>query len=209
MFDEREKRLFEKVKKYFRENKSDQLHDIDHIIRVVYWARVLSEKEGADLSVTIPAAILHDIGMPKHGDKLHAKMGSKMCKPFLKDCGYSENEIGKISETISMHSTDDPKPEPPGTKEGRVLFDADKLDAAGPIALHRWFFEYSKMGYLHHEAVRKIPEHIQRWRKKYGDPPFFTETGKEIGKDRLKYIEKQCRDILRDLEKFKDLYKLI
>jgi len=142
MFDEtRQKRLFDMIKDYFKENKSDPLHDIDHIVRVVYWTKLLSEKENANQSITIPAAILHDIGMPKYGDKLHARKGSEMCKPFLKDCGYTEDEIEKISDAISMHSTDDPKPESPETIEGRILFDADKLDATGPAGLHRWFFE--------------------------------------------------------------------
>ncbi len=208
MLDEpRQRQLFEKVKEYFKENKSDQLHDIDHIIRVVYWANVLSEKENAKSSIVIPSAILHDVGMPKYGDEEHAQKGPLIAKPMLEDCGYKNDEIELISQTITMHSTDDPKP--PDTIEGRVLFDADKLDATGPIALHRWFFEYSKRGYLHHDAISKTLEHIQKWKDKYGDPPFFTDTGKQIGGERFKYIEEQCKLILHDLEKFKDLYKLI
>ena len=164
MFTEpRQKQLFEKLKKYFKINKSDYLHDIDHVLRVVFWAKLLSEKEKADLSIIIPAAILHDVGISKYGDEQHAIEGAKMCRPFLKGCGYSNEEIKRISETILMHSTDDPKP--PETIEGRVLFDADKLDATGPVALHRWFFEYAKRGYMHHEALNKILEHIQRWKK--------------------------------------------
>jgi len=208
MFTEpRQKQLFEKVKEYFRVNKSDQLHDIDHIIRTVFWAELLSKKENADLSITIPAAILHDIGMPKYGDELHAREGARMCKPFLKDCSYTDDEIAKIAETVFMHSTDDPRQ--CKSLEGQVLFDADKLDATGPIALHRWFFEYSKRGYLHHECLNKILEHLQRLKNKYGEPPFFTKTGKQIGKDRLKYLEDKCKEILQDLDKFQDFYKLL
>lgn len=155
MFTEpRQKQLFEKVRKYFKENKSDPLHDIDHVIRVIFWAELLSKKEDADSSITIPAAILHDIGMPKYGDELHAKGGAKMCRPFLKDCGYIDKEIKKIAEAVLKHSTHDPKPLK--TIESQVLFDADKLDATGPIALYRWFFEYAKRGYLHHEVLKKI-----------------------------------------------------
>jgi uncharacterized protein len=205
--EERQKQLFGKVRAYFKENKSDYLHDIDHIVRVVFWTNLLSEKEKAKSSITIPSAILHDIGMPKYGDELHARKGAEICKPMLKDCSYTKDEIERIAETISMHSTDDPSP--PKTLEGRVLFDADKLDATGPVALHRWFSEYAKHGYLHHEALSKILKHIEKWRTKYGDPPFFTDTGKKLGKDRLKYIENQCKEILRDLEKFKEFYKLI
>jgi uncharacterized protein len=208
MFAEaRQKQVFEYVKKYFRENKPDQLHDIDHIARVCFWVELLSKKESADPSITIPAAILHDIGIPKHGDEQHARKGAEMCKPVLKDFGYTDGEIEKIAQTISMHSTDDPNP--PTTIEGRVLFDADKLDAFGPVGLHRWFFEYAKRGYLHREVLEKILQHIQKWKTRYGDPPFFTKTGKEIGKDKVKYIEDLCKEILRDLDKFADFYRLI
>jgi uncharacterized protein len=208
MFTEPRQRLvFEKVKEYFKKNKSDQLHEIDHIVRVIFWTKLLSEKEGADLSITIPAAILHDIGLPKYGDGLHARKGAEMCRPVLKECGYNEEEIERVAETVSMHSTDDPKDYK--TLEGKVLFDADKLDTTGPIALHRWFFEYAKRGYLHHEVPAKILEHLQKWRVKYGDPPFYTKTGREIGRERIKYIEDTCREILKDLEKFKEVYKLL
>lgn len=207
--DPREKRLFEKVRQYVKENESDQLHDIDHILRVVYWTELLSKKENAKLSITIPAAILHDIGMPKYGDEHHARGGIKLAKPILRDCGYSADESKRITEAISMHSTDDPIIGPPKTIEGRVLFDSDKLDATGPIALHRWFFEYAKRGCLHHEALNNILAHIEKWKKKYGNPPFFTEAGKQIGKKRFKYIEETCKEILRDSERFKNLYKII
>lgn len=205
--ESRQKKLFKIVKEYLSKNKSDQLHDIDHIIRVIFWTELLSKKEKADLTITIPAAILHDIGMPKYGDDLHAKEGAKMSKPILKDCGYNDEEIEKISETIAMHSTDDPKP--PETIEARVLFDADKLDTVGPVALHRWFFEYAKRGYLHHEALKKTLEHFQRFKRRYGDPFFLTKTGKTIGKARLKYTKARIKEILKDLDKFKDLYKFL
>lgn len=205
--EERQKQVFEKVKKYFEENKSDYLHDIDHVIRVIYWATILSEKENGDSSIIIPAAILHDIARSKYGEALHARKGAEMCKPFLKDYGYNPQEIKRISETILMHSRDDPGP--PETIEAQVLFDADKLDATGPAGLHRFFFEFAKKGYLHHKTLEKSLALIQEWKEKYGDPPFFTESGKEIGKERLKYVEDECKEILQDLEQFKDFYNLL
>ncbi len=205
--EERQKQVFEKVKKYFEENKSDYLHDIDHVIRVIYWATILSEKENGDLSIIMPAATLHDIARSKYGHTLHAREGAEMCKSFLKDCGYNPQEIKRISETILMHSRADPGP--PKTIEAQVLFDADKLDATGPVALYRFFFEFAKKGYLHHKALEKSLALIEKWKEEYGDPPFLTKSGKEIGKERLKYIEDKCKEILQDLEQFKDFYNLL
>ena len=98
-----------------------------------------------------------------------------------------------------MHSTDDPKS--PTTIFARVLFDADKLDATGPCGLHRWFFEYAKKGYNHHDSVLKIQEHIKWWKANYGDIPFFTPTAKKLGKGRIGYIETRCKEILADMDK--------
>ncbi len=207
--DPRQKKVLEELKKHYSEHKPDALHDIDHSLRDVHWAKILSKKEKADLTITIPATLLHDIAIPIVGDPTHAQIGSELCKPILKRCGYTENEIERIAHAILMHSTDDPNPKSPEAIEDRVVFDADKLDATGPAALHRWFFEYHKQGYLHHEAVKKILEHIQRWKKKYGDPPFYTKTARLIGKMRFKYTEKTCKEILKDLEKFKDFYKFL
>jgi len=206
MFDEpRQKMLFEKVKKYFEVNKPDCLHNIDHIIRVVFWAKLLSQEENADSSITIPAAILHDIAIPKYGDANHAKKGAEMCRPFLKECGYSEEEIEKIAEAISMHSVDDPRK--PETLEACVLFDADKLDATGPAALYRWLAAYAKAGLMQHEALQRMLGEIQKLKKNYCGMPFFTRTGKQIGKKRFEYLEEKCREILKDLERFKEAYK--
>lgn len=209
MFTEpRQEILFGMMKDYFEKNRPDEIHDIDHIVRVMYWTELVSEKEGADLSITIPAAILHDIAIPEHGDEMHAREGARMCVPFLKKCGYSGEEIKRISDTISMHSTDDPKP--PETLESRVLFDGDKMDAAGPVGLHRWILSYTiRKRSMHHEVLENILRHIDKWKKRYGDPPFFTKTGKELGGPGMKYIEDTCKEILRDMEKFSEFYKLI
>ena len=94
--DVKQKKLFLMAKKYFKENKSDYLHDFDHTLRVISWIKLLSEKENANLTITIPSAILHDIGMPKYGDEKHASLGAKLAKPMLKTSGYSNAEIEQI-----------------------------------------------------------------------------------------------------------------
>src|SRR3989344_2572963 len=108
--DKRQEKVLVWTKKYFQENKpspknkQDALHDIDHAIRVAYWAKVLAKKENGDDYILIPAAILHDIAIPKVGDPFHATVGSKMCLPVLKKSGYTTIEIKRISDSIKTHS---------------------------------------------------------------------------------------------------------
>lgn len=203
--DPKQKKLFELIKKYYQNHKFDYLHQFDHIVRVLWWIKFLSEKEKADLSITIPAAILHDIAISTVGDENHAIEGAKLCKPFLRKYGYSRDEIEKIAETVSMHSTDDANP--PKTIEAKVMFDADKLDAVGPAALHRWFFEYGRKGYNNYRTVKKTLNKINEWKKRYGYPPFFTKTARKISVKGLRYVENTCNLILKDSNKFRKIYK--
>ena len=203
--ENRQKKLFALAGKYYNSHKSDNLHDFDHIVRVVWWIDFLSKKEKADASITIPAAILHDIAIPIVGDENHAREGAKLCKPFLRKCGYNRDEIEKIAETVLMHSTDDVNP--PKTLEAKVMFDADKLDTVGLIGLHRWFFEYAKKGYKNYEATKKTLIHLNKWKKIYGNPPFFTKTAKKISVKKFRYLEKICNEILKDYKKFDEIYK--
>ena len=200
MFTEtRQKKLFEMVKKYLRKNKPDQVHDIDHIARVIYWTKLITKTEKADMSITLPAAILHDIAIPKYGDDLHARMGAKMCKPFLRKYGYKENEIKRISETIGMHSTDDPNP--PKTIESRVLFDADKMDATGPSGIRTWIIQYTKHDVPLKEALEKMLALVARAKKRFGNSLFLTKTGRRIGGPRLAYTDRVIREMVKDLRK--------
>jgi uncharacterized protein len=206
----RQKKLFEDVKKYYKThfNKNsfaNYIHRLDHIARVIWWAKFISLREKADLSITIPAAILHDIGRSKSGNELHAKEGNKLCRSLLKKCGYDKIEIKRIANAISTHSTHQKKL--PEIVEAMIIFDADKLDTLGPIGLHRWFFEYARMGYRNDETAKKILEHLNKWKHRYGNQIFFTKTAKKISVKGLLYIEKTCKEILKDSNKFKKIYK--
>ena len=197
----RQQRLFALVEEHFSKHPTDPHHSIDHISRVVSWVMLLSEKEKADASITIPAAILHDIAIPEYGNEAHARKGAEMCRPFLKRCGYSESEIFRISKAILMHSADDSKS--PESIEAKVLFDADKLDAVGPSSLNRWLFEYQKKGCSNENMPRKALKHLERWKLRYGNPPFFTPTAKSIGKKRYVWLIGVLKDIEKDFRKTK------
>ncbi len=171
MLTRRQTRLLQYVEHYFRQHRPDAAHEIDHIQRVTFWAEKLARAEKADSEVVIAAAILHDIGMPKFGDARHATEGAKMAVPILKQSGYSASQIQSICSAIVHHTTE--VNDPPRTLEEKVVFDADKLDAVGPISLHRWFFDYQKRGCLHAECIERTLVHLKRWKKTYG-PGFST-----------------------------------
>ena len=168
-------------------------HDLGHILRVVRNARIVGKKEGADLSILIPAAMLHDIALKKgfmrENNEKHAVLGAAMAKPILKGCGFPEEQIRKICSAILQHSTDNPTNEPE-TREGDCLFDADKLDAIIPCGVARYMQEQA---FEHDTNAVKAAEDFIIWLKKL---EFRTKTGKDLGRDRKKAIE-FCGEIIR------------
>lgn len=200
----RQKKLFEDVRRFYETHEYDYGHCFDHVIRVIWWCLYLSKKEKADLFILMPAAILHDIGKFKGAGGSHAKASYRMCPQFLKKHDYSKDEIKKIAEVILAHSAEYYKKQ--RTIEGKVMFDADKLDAINAIGLHRWFFEYSTNG-RHDITIKRILVDVKKWKQYIGKNPFYTKTGKKLGFSGVRYIEKVFYDAAKDFRKFRKIYK--
>ena len=119
---------------------NDPAHDFDHIMRVYANAEKIAKKEKADKKLVLSAALLHDIvSYPKSSKR--AKFSSidsaKKSKIILKKYGFTEEEITIISDAIEDHSFSQNKV--PETLEGKILQDADRLDALGAIGIARVF----------------------------------------------------------------------
>ncbi|MDD5416790.1 MAG: HD domain-containing protein [Candidatus Aenigmarchaeota archaeon] len=195
----RQEKLLKLVKDYYKKNKFDPIHQIDHIERVLFWVIIISKQEKANLSIMIPAAIVHDIALSKYGDDFHAKKGEIFCKSFLRRVGYRTEEIKKISETVRLHSTDDPIRE--RTLEGNILFDADKMDAIGSIGTFRHAFDRMNKG----AQFTEIGNATLKWfkEKEKHDSIFFTKTGKELGKQRMRYIKEVFVKLNKELNEYR------
>jgi uncharacterized protein len=131
------KRLTQYVKKRMR---NDPAHDFGHIMRVCSNAKKIAIHEEADVSVVLAAALLHDIvSFPKHDarSKTSSSQSAKEAKKILPRFGYSKKEISIICDAIKNHSYSRKKT--PKTLEGKILQDADRLDALGAIGIARTF----------------------------------------------------------------------
>jgi uncharacterized protein len=119
---------------------NDSAHDFDHIMRVYKNAQKICKKEKANEKLVLSAALLHDLISYPKSDK-RSKMSSiesaKKSKNILKKYGFSNEEIATISNAISDHSFSQNKI--PTSIEGKILQDADRLDALGAIGLARVF----------------------------------------------------------------------
>ncbi len=116
----------------------DPSHDFLHISRVYKWALRIGQKEGANLRVLLPSALLHDlVNLSK--DHPHRAKASSMsavaADRVLLDHNYLSEERKKICDVIIEHSFSLGKN--PSSLESAILQDADRLDALGAIGIMR------------------------------------------------------------------------
>ena len=117
----------------------DSAHDKEHIYRVLYIALDIAKtQEATNLDVLIAACLLHDVarGLQAENPALcHAKAGSVMAYDFLLSIGWDEQQAAHVRDCILTHRYRDDHP--PVSLEAKILFDADKIDAAGALGIAR------------------------------------------------------------------------
>lgn len=119
---------------------NDPAHDFGHVMRVYKNAKKICKKEKANEKLLLSAVLLHDIVSYPKSDK-RSKFSSfesaKKSKQILKKYDYTDDEITIICDAIKDHSFSQNKI--PITIEGKILQDADRLDALGAIGIARVF----------------------------------------------------------------------
>ena len=119
---------------------NDPAHDFEHIMRVYKNAQKLCKQEKVNEKLVLCAVLLHDIVSYPKSDKRSKNSSidsAKKAKTILKKYNFTENEIILISEAIRDHSFSQKRT--PQTIEGKILQDADRLDALGGIGIARVF----------------------------------------------------------------------
>lgn len=114
-------------------------HDWSHIERVHRHALRLAREEKADLFVVGLAALLHDIADHKfHGGD--TEIGPRTAAAWMKRRRVPPETVAHVAEIIGTMSFKGGKDRPPmRTPEGKVVQDADRLDALGAIGIGRAF----------------------------------------------------------------------
>lgn len=126
---------------YVRESMvGDMGHDFSHICRVLSNAWEIHYVEGGDASILIAAVLLHDIknypkGHPKA--KSSSSVSARVAGEFLLKEHFPREKIGAVQDAIVCHSFS--KGLVAKTLEGKILQDADRLDALGAVGIARVF----------------------------------------------------------------------
>lgn len=134
-----EKKTYVLLENYMLSCMDDSAHDSGHIYRVLYNALEIARTEkDVDYDVLIAACLLHDIGRKEQFENpalCHAKVGSEKAYGFLVEHGFEADWAGKVRDCIRTHRYR--QSDLPQSLEGRILFDADKMDVTGALGIAR------------------------------------------------------------------------
>lgn len=112
-------------------------HDWWHIHRVVQMAKRIAREEGADSFICTIAALLHDVADEKLNPSKEA--GLHKVLSWLEEHLPNEEQRAHVMDIISNMSYNAGKNPPMRTLEGKIVQDADRLDAIGAISIARAF----------------------------------------------------------------------
>ena len=190
----------------------DSAHDFQHIKRVYKNAEVIGRREGADMKILLPAALLHDLVVyPKASAKTSksADDSADMAEKLLRSFRYPQDKIDKICYCIRTHSYS--KRLVPATLEGKILQDADRLDALGAIGIARTFSVggSEKRPFYNPDdpfwkSNRELNDrewtldHFQTKLLKLEDS-MHTNTARKMGQERAKFMELFIKELQREL----------
>ena len=145
-------------------------HDADHTFRVVRNALRIWEVEGGDRDMVELAAMLHDVddrklfgGDPDECAFARSVMGDDFDEPF-------KDAVCSIIRNISFKGTDTKVPD---SLEGRIVQDADRLDAIGAIGIARAFAYGGSKG-------RKMYDSLDKPKEGMGENEYFANTGTTV-----------------------------
>ena len=111
-------------------------HGADHALRVCENALRLADAEGpCDRQLIALAALLHDADDPK----LFATENNANARAFLGENGVPADRAELICRIVNGVSFSRNRLRRPDTPEGRIVQDADRLDAMGAIGIARTF----------------------------------------------------------------------
>ena len=167
-------------------------HDADHSLRVYRNAMNIADTEpGCDRFVVAVAALLHDAD----DHKLFSTENNENAREFLTGQQVEQAQIDYICDVINCISFSKNRGRRPETLEGKIVQDADRLDALGAIGIARTFA-------FGGERKRSIQDSVQHFYEKLLllKDEMNTQEGKRLAQKRhelmVQFLEELNQDLL-------------
>ena len=167
-------------------------HDLEHSLRVCKTAmRIAENYDDCNKEIVALAALLHDAD----DHKLFDTKDNANARKFLAVNGVPTDEADTICEVINSVSFSKNKWDVPKTVEGRIVQDADRLDALGAVGIARTFAYGGKNG-------RSLEDSIQHFHDKLLllTEHLNTEEACKIGEERQKLMISFLEEFKKETE---------
>ena len=156
-------------------------HDARHTLRVYKNAEILLDSyPEADRFITLLSALLHDVD----DHKLFNTESNDNARAFMSEFGLSDEIITAICETINAVSFSKNKEKNPRTLEGKIVQDADRLDALGAIGIARTFAYGGRAGRSLDESIQHFYDKLLLLKEQMN-----TDAAKKMAALRHSYME--------------------
>lgn len=190
-------------------------HDWWHVYRVWKNAFAIGKEEKANMYVVQLGALLHDIADYKF-HKGDFTAGPKAAREYLESIdvdGETINHVCDIVENISFKGAGAEKPM--RTLEGKVVRDADRLDAIGAIGIARCFVYGGHKGTPIHlpdvkpQLHQTADEYVKRQNSQINHfyekllllkDLMLTDAGRKIAEERHKFMETYLQQFHKEWE---------
>lgn len=187
-------KLIEEAKLYIQEifkNNSDG-HNANHSLRVYKNAlQIAKAYPECNMMVVALSSLLHDVD----DHKLFDTTDNMNARKFLKNHGIGNDDIELICKIINGVSFSKNKGKQPETLEGKIVQDADRIDAIGAVGIARTFAYGGKAGRPLESSVQHFHDKLLLLKDKMN-----TQEAKKIAGSRHLYMEEFLREFQKESE---------
>lgn len=218
-----DKKQFELVEACMLACMADSAHDREHVYRVLHTALLIAQSEkNVNMDVLICASLLHDIGRAEQFAEpalCHARVGGEKAYRFLTENGFSREFAEQVRHCVAAHRyRANCLPE---TLEAKILFDADKLDAAGAMGIARTLLYQGREGeplyrltadaMVSDGAEDTAPSFFREYKFKLETlyDRFYTKRGRELALQRRQAAADYYNALLREARQSHDAGKAV
>ncbi len=190
-------KLAAKAQTFYAKNRS--AHMWDHVIRVSVTAKKIAlTEQSVDLEILYAMIYLHDIiRYEDERENQSVKESLSLAENILQEFHYPPPFIKGVTAGIASHSIHQIEKITPKSIEAKILFDADKIDAVGPIGIARWLMVQSNKNISIKNAAELYLNSLAKMSS--GSQILFTHEGNRLLQKKLTHTKDFFEDLLSEL----------
>lgn len=199
--------LLSDLQEFFKNDYSG--HDFNHTMRVYKLAYNIAIQEHANLEIVSLAALLHDVDDVKLTQSINYQNARLLMNKYGID--KVQEEVIAIIQDVSFKGN---QSKSPSTLEGKIVQDADRLDAIGAIGIARAFTfggNHNRPLYNDENPVLNMDEASYRQHKSSTINHFYekllllkdmmnTDTAKELAHQRHQFMKNYLEEFYDEIE---------